>query len=110
MIVDEAFVPECSVVEAAAGLSDRELTRCVADCAARERQSLAGLLGFLAEFDARDLHEPAGFDALYEKYAPFVWRTLRGFGVASGDIDDAVQEVSLTALFRDQPAVADLTA
>lgn len=37
----------------------------------------------------------AGFDALYEKYAPFVWRTLRGFGVASGDIDDAVQEVFL---------------
>jgi hypothetical protein len=66
MSVAEAFVSECSVVEAAEGLSDRELTRCVADCAARERRSLAGLLGFLAEFDARDLHEPAGFDALYK--------------------------------------------
>jgi hypothetical protein len=42
------------------------LIRCVAECAARERQSLAGLLGFLAEFDARNLHEPAGFDALYK--------------------------------------------
>ncbi|MBT9557734.1 MAG: HNH endonuclease [Myxococcales bacterium] len=66
MSVADAFVLECSVVEAAVGLSDRDLTRCVADCAARERQSLAGLLGFLAEFDARDLHEPAGFDALYK--------------------------------------------
>jgi hypothetical protein len=66
MSVEVAFVSECSVVEAAVGLSDRELTRCVADCAARERQSLAGLLGFLAEFDARDLHVPAGFDALYK--------------------------------------------
>ena len=66
MSVAVAFVSECSVVEAAVGLSDRDLARCVADCAARERQSLAGLLGFLAEFDARDLHEPAGFDALYK--------------------------------------------
>ena len=66
MSVAAAFVSECSVVEAAEGLSDLDLTRCVADCAARERQSLAGLLGFLAEFDARDLHEPASFDALYK--------------------------------------------
>ncbi len=66
MCVAAEFVSECSVVEAAEGLSDRDLTRCVADCAARERQSLAGLLGFLAEFDARNLHEPAGFDALYK--------------------------------------------
>ncbi len=66
MSVTAAFVSESSVVEAAEGLSDRDLIRCVAECAARERQSLAGLLGFLAEFDARDLHEPAGFDALYK--------------------------------------------
>jgi hypothetical protein len=66
MSVAAEFVSDCSVVEAAVGLSDRDLTRCVADCSARERQSLAGLLGFLAEFDARDLHEPAGFDALYK--------------------------------------------
>ncbi|MBT9559401.1 MAG: HNH endonuclease [Myxococcales bacterium] len=66
MSVAAEFVSDCSVVEAAEGLSDLDLTRCVADCAARERQSLAGLLGFLAEFDARDLHEPAGFDALYK--------------------------------------------
>ncbi|MDP3503824.1 MAG: sigma-70 family RNA polymerase sigma factor [Myxococcales bacterium] len=48
-------------------------------------------LGATATTDA----EVASFDALYEKYAPFVWRTLRGFGVAQGDIADAVQEVFL---------------
>lgn len=37
----------------------------------------------------------ANFDHLYDTYAPFVWRTLRGFGVSSADIDDAVQEVFL---------------
>ncbi len=66
MSVAAELVSDCSVVEAAVGLSDRDLTRSVAECAARERQSLAGLLGFLAEFDARDLHVPAGFDALYK--------------------------------------------
>jgi hypothetical protein len=43
MSVAVAFVSECSVVEAAVGLSDRDFARCVADCAARERQSLAAL-------------------------------------------------------------------
>jgi hypothetical protein len=46
--VGATAVSECSVVTAADGISFRDLARC------------------LAEFDARDLHDPAGFDALYK--------------------------------------------
>jgi RNA polymerase sigma-70 factor, ECF subfamily len=39
------------------------------------------------------------FDALYEKHAAFVWRTLRSLGVPSEDTEDAAQEVFST-VFR----------
>lgn len=56
-------------------------------------------MGMTAERDSRVLSsdatgEPsAAFDELYDRFAPFVWRTLRGFGVARDDLDDAVQDV-----------------
>ncbi|MCA2978359.1 MAG: sigma-70 family RNA polymerase sigma factor [Myxococcaceae bacterium] len=39
------------------------------------------------------------FDRLYAAHAPFVWKTLRGLGVARADVDDAAQEVFL-AVYR----------
>lgn len=41
----------------------------------------------------------ADFDELYQKHAPFVWRTLRSLGVSQSDADDATQEVFVT-VFR----------
>jgi RNA polymerase sigma-70 factor, ECF subfamily len=38
--------------------------------------------------DAKD-----DFTALYASYFPFVWRCLRGLGVADASLDDAAQEV-----------------
>ncbi len=35
------------------------------------------------------------FDEIYSRYFPFVWRCLRGLGVGSGSLDDAVQDVFL---------------
>lgn len=43
---------------------------------------------------ARDQHPlSAQFEALYEQQFPFVWRTLRRFGVADSGLDDAAQDV-----------------
>lgn len=56
-------------------------------------------MGMTAERDSRVLpadaanETAAAFDELYEQFAPFVWRTLRGFGVAREELDDAVQDV-----------------
>ncbi|HWP08894.1 MAG TPA: sigma-70 family RNA polymerase sigma factor, partial [Polyangiaceae bacterium] len=33
------------------------------------------------------------FDAIYAEYFPFVWRCLRGLGVAESGLDDAAQDV-----------------
>jgi RNA polymerase sigma-70 factor (ECF subfamily) len=38
---------------------------------------------------------PDSFDELYAEYFPFVWRCLRGLGVAEPARDDAAQEVFL---------------
>ena len=35
------------------------------------------------------------FDEIYNRYFPFVWRCLRGMGVGSLSLDDAVQDVFL---------------
>ncbi len=35
------------------------------------------------------------FDEIYAQYFPFVWRCLRGLGVARGSLDDAAQDVFL---------------
>lgn len=37
--------------------------------------------------------ESAAFDAIYEEHFPFVWRCLRGLGVAPSSLDDAAQDV-----------------
>jgi len=37
------------------------------------------------------------FDAMYVQEFPFVWRSLRGLGVRAGELDDAAQEVFVTA-------------
>ena len=36
-----------------------------------------------------------GFDDVYTRYFPFVWRCLRGLGVPRGGLDDAAQDVFL---------------
>ena len=38
---------------------------------------------------------PLGFDAIYDEYFPFVWRTLHRLGVPKTELDDAAQEVFL---------------
>jgi RNA polymerase sigma-70 factor (ECF subfamily) len=40
---------------------------------------------------------PLDLAAIYDQYAPFVWRSLRLLGVAPASLDDAVQEVFLVA-------------
>ena len=42
-------------------------------------------------------HLPSGqsFDDIYTRYFPFVWRCLRGLGLARGALDDAAQDVFL---------------
>jgi RNA polymerase sigma-70 factor, ECF subfamily len=43
-----------------------------------------------------NLQEPAPtFDALYEEHFDFVWRSLRRLGIATVNLDDAVQDVFL---------------
>lgn len=37
------------------------------------------------------------FDAVYEAWFPFVWRSLRRLGVAPSNVDDATQDVFLVA-------------
>src|SRR5438552_3555099 len=37
--------------------------------------------------------ESLAFAEVYEKYAPFIWQSLRRLGVASGDVEDVCQEV-----------------
>ena len=46
-------------------LTDHELTRALAAKAACERTSTADLLAHIAEFDARKLYLPAGYDSMY---------------------------------------------
>jgi RNA polymerase sigma-70 factor (ECF subfamily) len=51
-------------------------------------------------------HEPEGtadrvtFDELYERHFDFVWRSVRRLGVPDAGLDDAVQEVFVTAYRR----------
>jgi RNA polymerase sigma-70 factor, ECF subfamily len=40
---------------------------------------------------------PMTIEVLFSTYAPFVWRTLRHFGVARCDLDDQTQEVFIIA-------------
>lgn len=40
--------------------------------------------------------EPPSFEALFQTYAPFVWRALRRLGVRERDCEDLLQEVFLT--------------
>lgn len=42
----------------------------------------------------------ARFDALFEQYYAFVWRTVRRLGVPDAGVDDAVQEVFLVVARR----------
>lgn len=42
----------------------------------------------------------AGFEQLYREHFPFVWRTLRRFGVADAALEDVAQEVFLIAYRR----------
>lgn len=39
--------------------------------------------------------EPPGFDAVYRAHVGFVWRTLRRFGIADAELEDAAHEVFL---------------
>jgi RNA polymerase sigma-70 factor (ECF subfamily) len=41
--------------------------------------------------------ERTAFEALFETYLTFVWRSLRHFGVAERDLEDQTQEVFLVA-------------
>jgi RNA polymerase sigma-70 factor (ECF subfamily) len=41
-----------------------------------------------------------GLEELYERHFDFIWRSLRRLGVADGALDDAVQEVFITAYQR----------
>ena len=45
----------------------------------------------------RDDAPPATLNQLVSKHLDFVWRSLRRFGVPSGDVDDATQRVFLIA-------------
>lgn len=56
-------------------------------------------MAMLAQRDAVDETRLADFDALYDKHAVFIWRTLRSLGVAQEDAEDAAQEVFMT-VFR----------
>lgn len=40
-----------------------------------------------------ELPAEAEFDAIHERYADFVWRTLQRLGVRSADLEDTLQEV-----------------
>lgn len=43
--------------------------------------------------DDRSVTVPLAFDEVYTRYASFVWRLLRGFGVRDPSVEDAVQDV-----------------
>lgn len=44
--------------------------------------------------------EQPSFQALYEEYFDFVWRSLRNLGVLSANVDDALQDTFLVAYRR----------
>jgi RNA polymerase sigma-70 factor (ECF subfamily) len=46
--------------------------------------------------------EPRRFESVYDQHFPFVWRCLRGLGVARAALDDAAQDVFL-AVHRQLP-------
>lgn len=75
---------------------ERKTTCAGMDCTVVAAANLEGLL------TAPAISEPcsgivparaASFDDVYGDYAGFVWRVLRGMGVAEGQIEDAVQDV-----------------
>jgi RNA polymerase sigma-70 factor, ECF subfamily len=39
------------------------------------------------------VHDGTGFEAIYSEHFAFVWRCLRGLGVAESALDDAAQDV-----------------
>ncbi len=43
--------------------------------------------------DDSDVIEIPSFDEVYEQHVTFVWRTLRAFGVADAQLEDATQDV-----------------
>ena len=52
-------------------------------------------LSRLAELPAIPTERVTEFDAFYEQFFPFVWRSIKRLGVADHAIDDAVQDVFL---------------
>jgi len=46
--------------------------------------------------DGAPLPGPSDFAAIFEQFAPFVWRTLRRLGVAEADVEDVSQDVFVT--------------
>jgi len=51
----------------------------------------------MREPDENVVPAPMTIDDLFSCFAPFVWRTLRHFGVTSVDLEDQTQEVFLIA-------------
>lgn len=51
----------------------------------------------------REANVMASFDAIYNEYVTFVWRTLRAFGVPNGALEDAVQDVFFV-VYRNLPS------
>jgi RNA polymerase sigma-70 factor, ECF subfamily len=60
--------------------------------------SLVRLVGSAVEAPLEERASvPMTFEALFESYLDFVWRSLRHFGVAERDLEDQTQEVFLVA-------------
>jgi RNA polymerase sigma-70 factor (ECF subfamily) len=76
------------------GVATSSVSRAASEAASTDNGSSA------ATCSARDVghaSDPANFERFYEEHFAFVWRMLKGFGVASGSIDDATQDVFITA-------------
>lgn len=58
------------------------------------------LLRAARESPRQALWVPCSFEAVYEEYFDFVWRTLRRLGVQDAHLDDAVQDVFIVVYRR----------
>ncbi|OJY23069.1 MAG: hypothetical protein BGO98_46640 [Myxococcales bacterium 68-20] len=59
--------------------------------------SLVRVISSALEAPEGEASTPMTFEALFHGYIDFVWRSLRHFGVAEGDLEDQTQEVFLVA-------------